>query len=173
MGTAQSRRPELADIGRLTRRLVYQAVDAARTEDKPLRRLLLDHLGGDADGLPAVSGSWPPYEHVNLQAGLDAWLAGPGRRFELVGIAGAMRGMDYGIGLLIADPGGHGLGSGVAQRSRNGGGRLPGCGRWWPIWHSRSLHSAHVESVPRRGAPRLLGWARHSRGGRNWPTSGG
>ena len=112
MGTAQSRRPELADIGRLTRRLVYQAVDAARTEDKPLRRLLLDHLGGDADGLSAVSGSWPPYEHVNLQAGLDAWLAGPGRRFELVGIAGAMRGMDYGIGLLIADPGGHGLGSG-------------------------------------------------------------
>ena len=112
MGTAQSRRPELADVGRLARRLVYQAVDAARSEDKPLRRLLLDHLGGDADGLPAVSGSWPSYEHVNLQAGLDAWLAGPGRRFELLGIAGAMRGMDYGIGWLIAGPADHGLGSG-------------------------------------------------------------
>ena len=92
--------------------MVYRAVDAARTEDKPLRRLLLDHLGADADGLPAVSGSWPTYEHVNLQAGLDAWLAEPGRRFQLLGIAGAMRGMDYGISLLIADPGGHGLGSG-------------------------------------------------------------
>ena len=73
---AQSRQPELADVARLARRLVYRAVDAARTEDKPLRRLLLDHLGADADGLPSVSGSWPTYEHVNLQAGLDAWLAG-------------------------------------------------------------------------------------------------
>jgi hypothetical protein len=109
---AQSRRPELADVGRLARRLVFRAVDAARTEDKPLRRLLLDHLGADADGLPAVSGSWPSYEHVNVQAGLDAWLAGAGRRFDLLGIAGAMRGMDYGIGWLIADPGGHGLGFG-------------------------------------------------------------
>ena len=112
MGKAQSRQPELADVARLTRRLVFKAVDAARAEDKPLRRLLLDHLGGDADALPAVSGSWPAYEQVNLQAGLDAWLAGPGRRFELAGIAGAMRGMDYGIGWLIADPGGHGLGFG-------------------------------------------------------------
>ena len=91
---AQSRQPELADVARLARRLVYRAVDVARTEDKPLQRLLLDHLGADADGLPAVSGSWPSYEHVNLQAGLDAWLAEPGRRFELLGIAGAMRGMD-------------------------------------------------------------------------------
>jgi len=112
VGKAQSRQPELADVARLTRRLVFKAVDAARAEDKPLRRLLLDHLGGDADALPAVSGSWPSYEQVNLQAGLDAWLAGPGRRFELAGIAGAMRGMDYGIGWLIADPGGHGLGAG-------------------------------------------------------------
>ena len=115
---AQSRQPELADVARLARRLVYKAVDAARTEDKPLRRLLLDHLGADADTLPAVSGSWPTYQHVNLQAGLDAWLAGPGRRFELVGIAGAMRGMDYGIGVLIADPGGHGLGSGRRDDDR-------------------------------------------------------
>ena len=112
MGTAGSRRPELADVARLARRLVYRAVDAARAEDKPLRRLLVDHLGGNADGLPSVSGAWPTYQHVNLQAGLDAWLAGPGRRFELVGVVGAMRGMDYGIGLLIADPAGHGLGSG-------------------------------------------------------------
>jgi cell division protease FtsH len=109
---AGSRRPELADAARLARRLVYRAVDAARAEDKPLRRLLLDHLGADADGVAAVSGSWPTYEHVNLQAGLDAWLAGPGRRFELLGIAGAMRGMDYGIGLLIADPAAHRLSSG-------------------------------------------------------------
>jgi cell division protease FtsH len=112
VGTTQARQPELADVARLARRLADKAVDAARTEDKPLRRLLLDHLGADAGSVPAVSGSWPTYEHVNLQAGLDAWLAGPGRRCEVLGITGAMRGMDYGIGLLIADPGRHGLGAG-------------------------------------------------------------
>jgi hypothetical protein len=54
VGTGQSRRPELADVARLARRLVYRAVDAARTGDKPLRRLLLDHLGADADSVPAL-----------------------------------------------------------------------------------------------------------------------
>lgn len=111
---AQSRQPELADVGRLARRLVYKAVDAARTEDKPLGRLLVGHLGVEPDRIHAVFGSWPTYEHVNLQAGLDAWLAEPGRRFEPLGIAGAMRGMDYGIGWLIGDREGHGLRSGGA-----------------------------------------------------------
>jgi hypothetical protein len=42
------RRAELADVGRLARRLLNRAVETARTEDQPLRRLLLDHLGPDA-----------------------------------------------------------------------------------------------------------------------------
>ena len=46
--------PELADVGRLARRLVGRAVQTARTEDQPLRRLLLDHLGPDAAALPTV-----------------------------------------------------------------------------------------------------------------------
>jgi hypothetical protein len=47
--------PEFADVGRLARRLLSRAVQTARTEDQPLRRLLLDRLGPDAATLPTVS----------------------------------------------------------------------------------------------------------------------
>jgi AAA+ superfamily predicted ATPase len=87
--TRREDRPELADAGRLARKLLGRAVRLARTEDQALRRLLLDHLGPDAANLPVVSGSYPLYEHVNLQVGLDAWLAAdPGRTHEVVGITG-------------------------------------------------------------------------------------
>jgi len=103
---------ELADVGRLARRLVNRAVEAARTQDQPLRRLLLDHLGPDAAYLPTVSATWPGYEHVNVQVGLDAWVADGGaggagdggagdRRYEVYGITGIgfMRHMEIvGIG---------------------------------------------------------------------------
>jgi hypothetical protein len=87
--TAREDRPELADVGRLARKLIGRTVRLARTEDQPLRRALLDHLGPDAAYLPTVSSSYPVYEHVNLQVGVDAWLtAEPGRTHEVVGIAG-------------------------------------------------------------------------------------
>jgi hypothetical protein len=90
---------ELADVGRLARRLVERAVDAARTEERPLRRLLLEHLGPEAASLPSVSASWPSYEHVNVQVGLDAWLADkPHEVFGITGL-GFMRRMEViGIG---------------------------------------------------------------------------
>jgi len=96
-------RPELADVGRLAAKMVHRAVRTARTEDRPLRRVLLDHLGPDAATLPAVSDTSPLYEHVNLQAGVDAWLSGPGREHEAVGITGVgqMRFNDVTIGDFI------------------------------------------------------------------------
>lgn len=78
--------PELADVFRLGRRLVRRTVAAARAEDQPLRRVLHDHLRPGAASMPTVSGSWLQYDHVNVQVGLDAWLARPGRQHELVGI---------------------------------------------------------------------------------------
>src|ERR1700756_137941 len=82
-------RPELADAGRLARKLVHRAGRTARTEDQPLRRVLLDHLGPDAATLPTVSDTCPLYEQVNLQVGLEAWLAAdPAREHEVVGITG-------------------------------------------------------------------------------------
>jgi ATPase family associated with various cellular activities (AAA) len=90
-GSGQANRAELADVGRLARRLLNRAVETARTEDQPLRRLLLDHLGPDAALLPTVSATWPSYEHVNVQVALDAWLASGadgGRGHEVYGITG-------------------------------------------------------------------------------------
>jgi hypothetical protein len=87
--TAREDRPELADAGRLARKLLGRTVRMARTEDQALRRMLLDHLGPGAAYLPMVSSNYPLYEQVNLQVGVDAWLtADPGRAHELVGITG-------------------------------------------------------------------------------------
>ena len=81
-------RPELADVGRLARRLLRRAVAAARTEDAPVQRALWEHLGPQAADVPVVRATWPGYDRVNVQVGLDAWLAEPGRRHELAGITG-------------------------------------------------------------------------------------
>jgi hypothetical protein len=81
-------RPELADVGRLAKRLLRRVVVVARTEDAPVQRALWEHLGPQAADVPVVRATWPAYDRVNVQVGLDAWLAGPGRRFELTGLTG-------------------------------------------------------------------------------------
>ncbi len=96
--------PELADVARLARRFLSRAVEAARTPERPLRRVLLDHLGNDAGSLPTVSASWQPYDHVNVQIALDAWLAASRvRQHEIVGVTGVgmMRHMDVSIADFI------------------------------------------------------------------------
>src|SRR5580693_3757144 len=107
--------PELADVGRLGRRLLDKAVRAARGEPDPLRDLLKDHLGPGADGIPLVTGSWQPYDHVNVQIGLDAWLARAGRRHELAGLT-QFRHQDFGLAELVQS-GGHGTGLGIGNVS--------------------------------------------------------
>jgi hypothetical protein len=87
---------------------VDRAVRTARTEDQPLRRLILDHLGPAAAALPTVSASWPGYEHVHVQVGLEAWLAAdPDRGHEVFGVTGIgfMHQMEtVGIGDLLQAP---------------------------------------------------------------------
>jgi GNAT superfamily N-acetyltransferase len=89
-------RPELADVARLARRLVQRAVSVARAEDAPAQRLLRDHLGPAAATVPVVGGAWPAYDHVNVQAGLDAWLADGGRAHHLAGLTG-FRHTEFGL----------------------------------------------------------------------------
>jgi hypothetical protein len=110
-----SLRPELADIARLGRRLVNLAVGTARGGHDPIRDLLRGHLGPGAGDIPLVSGSWQPYDHVNVQIGLDAWLAGEGREHELVGLTG-FRHRDFGLGELV-QPGQYESGLGVGNVS--------------------------------------------------------
>ncbi|MGH9054928.1 MAG: AAA family ATPase [Acidimicrobiales bacterium] len=82
-------RPELADVGRLWRRLARQVLGAARADEAPsLPRVLVEHLGPQVGELPVVGDAWPPYEHVNLQMALDHWLSAQGRSHQLIGITG-------------------------------------------------------------------------------------
>ena len=101
---------ELADVFRLGRRLLRRAVLAARAQDQ-LPRLLSDHLGPGWASLPVVTESWPAYDHVNVQIGLDVWLAAPGREHVLAGITG-FRHVSFGLGDLVQSGG---LDPGIGQ----------------------------------------------------------
>jgi ATPase family associated with various cellular activities (AAA) len=82
-------RPQLADVGKLSRRLMRQVVSAARAEESSPQHVLAAHLGPAAAALPVAKASWRGYDHVNVQAGLDAWLAEPGREHKIVGLVGS------------------------------------------------------------------------------------
>ena len=95
-------RPELADLGKLVRRGVRAVVGAARAEDRvTLTGLLLDHLGAAGAERDVVEETWPAYEHVNVQAGLEAWLADAGRTWQLVGVVGFQH-RPFGLGELLS-----------------------------------------------------------------------
>ena len=103
VGTGQRLRPELADVGRLARRGMRAVVGAARVDEREtLTDLLVSHLGGGSTELDVVEETWPGYEHVNVQAGLDAWLADAGRTSRLVGIVGHQH-RPFGLGELLSD----------------------------------------------------------------------
>ena len=64
-------------------------VEQAREAERPrFASMLTEHLGRPADQLPVAEQQWPAYEHVNVQAALDAWLAEPGREHQIIGVAG-------------------------------------------------------------------------------------
>ena len=107
----QDLRPELADVGRLARRLMNRTVAAARADEaESVASVLGAHLGAGRAGLPVAKASWPGYDRVNVQTGLEAWLAEPGRSHELTGLT-EFRDRDFGFAdLLRAGPGrSHGL----------------------------------------------------------------
>src|ERR1022692_3038423 len=93
-------RPEMADIGRLARRFMTRTVAAARAEEESVSRLLGEHLGAQAAAMPLARGSWPAYDQVNVQTGLDACLAEPGRSHHLVGLT-HYRHRDFGLADLM------------------------------------------------------------------------
>ena len=75
---------------------------AARVQDAPLRRALLAHLGPQAATWPVLTASWPAFDQVNVQLGVEAWLASPGRAHELLGVTGA-RYWQSGLADLLSD----------------------------------------------------------------------
>jgi hypothetical protein len=95
-------RPELADVGRLARRGLRAVAGAARAGERPrLSRIVGDHLGPGSTTFDVVEETWPSYDHVNVQAGLDAWLDAPDRSWELVGVTNFQHVM-FGLGDLLS-----------------------------------------------------------------------
>jgi cell division protease FtsH len=64
---------------------------AVPMEPSPLIERLREHLGVEPLGLPVITEPYPPYEHPNVQAAIDAYLTEPGVTADLVGIIGSNR----------------------------------------------------------------------------------
>jgi hypothetical protein len=110
VGAVADERLQLADVAKLARRARRLVVGVARAEDRlTFPRLIREHLGTDASVLDVVEETWPSYEHVNVQVGLDAWLAAPGRSHVLVGVTN-FRHREFDLSELMraAEPAYHG-----------------------------------------------------------------
>jgi hypothetical protein len=118
-GDGHDDRLRLSDVGKLARRTRRRIVGAARAEDRvTFRKLLAEHLGTEPESLDVVQESWPAYDPVNVQAGLDAWLQVPGRGHQLVGVVNH-RHHEFGLSELMrsAPPEFHGPAPGNVARS--------------------------------------------------------
>ncbi len=104
------RRPELADVGRYGRLLVDRFVTHARSAQQPTFRSIIGaHLDTGVDDLAVVEEAWPAFEHVNVQAALDAWLGVEGRTHQIIGLVDYRHRGGFGLGdLLGEDPHRHG-----------------------------------------------------------------
>ncbi len=95
--------PEFADLRRYGRRLVDTFVSRAREAERPrFSSLIAAHLAVPTDALPVAEQQWPAYEHVNVQAAIDAWLAEPGRTHEVVGVTNYRHRGPFGLSDLMA-----------------------------------------------------------------------
>src|SRR4051794_9885976 len=80
-------RLRLSDVGKLGRRMRRRIVRTARMDDRPtFPKIFAAHLQTELDEVEVVEESWPPYDLVNVQVGLDAFLAGDGVTHELIGM---------------------------------------------------------------------------------------
>jgi hypothetical protein len=79
---------EAREFAAAFRRLTDWAHRAAGAQDgNEVSSLVRGYLGADGVAQSVVTRGLPPFEHVNLQTALDAWLARDGRTAEIAGIA--------------------------------------------------------------------------------------
>lgn len=86
------------------RRLFNQAnrLLAEDGESNPLAARVRDHLGCEPDQVLSVATRFEEWEHVNLQRGVDAYLAAHSPDAEWFGVSGRHRGHEDILGLLMA-----------------------------------------------------------------------
>ncbi len=98
----------LSDVAGLARRYRRRLIGAARAAERPtFARIIREHLGVPLAGAEVVEETWPPYDLVNVQLGLNAWLdargsdgAAPGRTHQLIGMAD-YRHREFGLADLL------------------------------------------------------------------------
>lgn len=94
-----------------------------------VHRELVGHLGEGAREFAVASGTWPAYDHVNVQTALDAWLAAYPGTSRLIGLTGS-RHRVFGLADLLS-PGmdnGMAVGSiGRVELASGPGGQVLGC----------------------------------------------
>jgi ATPase family associated with various cellular activities (AAA) len=101
VGEMADDRIRVSDLAKLARRTRRRFVSAARADERvTLTKLLKDHLGDEVASLDVVEESWPSYDHVNVQIGLDAWLVEEKRRSQLVGLVN-FRHQEFGLADLL------------------------------------------------------------------------
>ena len=123
-GDSEDERLRLSDVGGLARRYRRRIIGAARAGDRPtFAAIISEHLGVPLAGTEVVEETWPSYDLVNVQLGLNAWLEGTGdpataagRSHRLVGLANS-RHRDFGLADLL-------------QRHREDYGPTPGNVSW-------------------------------------------
>jgi len=79
---------EMAEFGRLFQAFLRLSLDNAERKPSGLIVRLTEHLGVEPMGLPVVAASYQPFDHVNVQVAIEAYLTGEGRRAEMIGLAG-------------------------------------------------------------------------------------
>ena len=95
-----------ARFGTAFKAFMEAVVAAAAPPSSPLLERMQAHLGGDPARLPVIAEEYDSFDHPNVQAALDVYLAGPGRRADLVGVgADNKRFMAFGLSDLLSRSG--------------------------------------------------------------------
>ena len=92
-----------ARFGTAFKAFMEAVVAAAAPPSSPLLERIQAHLGADPTQLRVVTEEYDSFDHPNVQVALDAYLAGPGRRADLVGVgADNKRFMAFGLSDLLS-----------------------------------------------------------------------
>ncbi len=73
-----------------------------RAEETPFRALLRKHLGTDPNDVPVLTERFEPWEHIVVQSGLNAYLAGNDRAHQAVGLIGSAAGGSFHVHPTLA-----------------------------------------------------------------------
>ena len=83
---------DVAQFAKTFTRFVHDMGARARVDESfPVKEKIDEHMGVPASDLRIVAQTFEPYDHVNVQVAIDAYLEEEGRTFELTGVTGAQR----------------------------------------------------------------------------------